>query len=88
MPCAGIASSIEPMAFRIRTIKARLRNGWRKLVAKSSNDMKIKNAAAVALGSIKSEKKVKAARENGKKGGRPRKRTSSTVDTEVARSKW
>lgn len=30
-----------------------------------------KNPAAVALGSITSEKKAKAARENGKKGGRP-----------------
>jgi len=34
---------------------------------------KVKNEAAVALGSIKSEKKAKASRENGKKGGRPRK---------------
>jgi hypothetical protein len=32
---------------------------------------KIKNPAAVALGSIKSKKKARAARENGKKGGRP-----------------
>lgn len=32
-----------------------------------------KNPAAVALGSIKSKKKAKASRENGKKGGRPRK---------------
>lgn len=31
----------------------------------------MKNKAAVALGSIKSEKKAKAARENGAKGGRP-----------------
>lgn len=31
-----------------------------------------KNPAAVALGSIKSEKKAVAARENGKKGGRPK----------------
>lgn len=31
------------------------------------------NLAAVALGKIKSEKKSEAARENGKKGGRPRK---------------
>lgn len=30
-----------------------------------------KNPAAVDLGSIKSEKKAAAARENGKKGGRP-----------------
>ena len=32
-----------------------------------------KNPAAVALGSIKSDKKTKTARENGKKGGRPKK---------------
>lgn len=32
-----------------------------------------KNPAAVALGSIKSEKKAKSSRENGKKGGRPKK---------------
>lgn len=40
-----------------------------------------KNPAAVALGSIKSEKKAKASRENGKKGGWPkgRKRTLSTL---------
>lgn len=31
------------------------------------------NLAAVALGKIKSEKKAQAARENGKKGGRPKK---------------
>jgi hypothetical protein len=35
--------------------------------------MKKKNPAAVALGKIKSDKKAKASRENGKKGGRPKK---------------
>ncbi len=33
-----------------------------------------KNPAAVALGSIKSEKKAKASRENEKKGGWPKSR--------------
>jgi len=33
------------------------------------------SAAAAALGSIKSDKKTAAARENGKKGGRPKKYT-------------
>lgn len=33
----------------------------------------MKNPAAVALGSIKSDKKAKSSRENGKKGGRPKK---------------
>ena len=31
----------------------------------------MQNPAAVALGSIKSDKKAQASRENGKKGGRP-----------------
>lgn len=34
--------------------------------------MKNKNPAAVALGSIRSEKKSQSSRENGKKGGRPK----------------
>lgn len=34
----------------------------------------MKNPAAVALGSIKSEKKAKSSRLNGKKGGRPKKK--------------
>lgn len=34
--------------------------------------MKEKNPHAVALGSIKSPKKAKASRENGKKGGKPK----------------
>jgi hypothetical protein len=34
---------------------------------------KRKNPAAVALGRIKSKRKAAAARENGKKGGRPKK---------------
>ena len=33
-----------------------------------------KNVAAVALGAIKSEKKALTSRENGKKGGRPKKK--------------
>jgi len=33
---------------------------------------KNKNPAAVSLGSIRTEKKARAARENGRKGGRPK----------------
>lgn len=44
-----------------------------------------KNPAAVALGSMKSDKKAAAARENGKKGGRPKKVVipSAQVDGKV-----
>lgn len=35
--------------------------------------MKLKNPAAVVLGKIKSKKKAKSSRENGKLGGRPKK---------------
>lgn len=38
-----------------------------------------KNPAAVALGKIKSDKKAAAARENGKKGGRPRNATTAML---------
>jgi hypothetical protein len=43
---------------------------------KSQENMKIKNPAAVALGSIKSKKKALSSKLNGKKGGRPKKITS------------
>lgn len=42
-----------------------------------TSDCPHKNPAAVALGSIKTKKKAQAARENGKKGGRPKKIKSS-----------
>lgn len=39
-----------------------------------------KNPAAVALGSIKSKKKAQSSRENGKKGGRPKKTAKEQVN--------
>ena len=39
----------------------------------TANPSPVKNPAAVALGKMKSAAKSKAARENGKLGGRPRK---------------
>lgn len=41
-----------------------------------------KNQFAVALGSIKSEKKAQASRLNGKKGGRPKKLTPTPITNE------
>ncbi len=40
-----------------------------------------KNPAAVSLGKIKTEKKAKAARENGKLGGRPKKKPTPLPET-------
>ena len=42
-----------------------------------------KNKYAVKLGSIKTEKKAKSSRENGKKGGRPK--TTSTTSRKKQR---
>jgi hypothetical protein len=42
-----------------------------------------KNPAAVALGSIRSPKKARASRENGKKGGRPKKKENKMAETYV-----
>jgi len=42
--------------------------------------MKRKNAAAVALGKRKSEKKAASSRENGKLGGRPKKPNISAAN--------
>lgn len=44
----------------------------------SDFDKFIKNPAAVSLGSIKTNKKAKASRKNGKKGGRPKKLVNLT----------
>jgi hypothetical protein len=48
-----------------------------KLVADAVLGSRIKNAA-VALGKIKSEKKAASSRENGKRGGRPKKSKPGT----------
>lgn len=46
----------------------------RTVEIKTMDTIQTKNPAAVTLGSIKSKKKAKASRENGKKGGRPKKK--------------
>lgn len=48
----------------------------------------MKNPAAVALGSIKTDKKAQASRENGKKGGRPIKlERADKLDLAIAKLK-
>jgi hypothetical protein len=44
---------------------------WKIKCSAGRHLFKEKNPAAVALGSMKTEKKAEAARKNGKKGGRP-----------------
>lgn len=43
-----------------------------------------KNPAAVALGSMKSQKKAKSSRINGKKGGRPKKTVIYTPSVPIS----
>jgi hypothetical protein len=50
--------------------------------------METKNPAAVALGSMKSEKKTKAAQENGKLGGRPKIIRVDTVVMGMKLEEW
>jgi hypothetical protein len=57
---------------RIRNMTLTNNKFW-DTISKIKKIVEPKNPAAVALGSIKSEKKAAAVRENGKKGGRPRK---------------
>lgn len=49
---------------------------WKEETIKQAHELALREAA-IRLGSIKSDRKARAARENGKKGGRPKK----TVDT-------
>jgi hypothetical protein len=46
----------------------------------------MKNPAAVALGSIRTPQKAAASRENGKKGGRPKKYEEFDIDGEIFRA--
>ena len=63
-------TSIAPMKLTLRT----KRKAFLRLTPPLTSVMQIRNPAAVALGSIKSKKKAEAARKNGKKGGRPKKK--------------
>lgn len=46
----------------------------------------VKNPSAVALGSVKSDKKAKASRENGKRGGRPKHKNQQNENNNGSRS--
>lgn len=54
-----------------------------KRCLRSFKKLDMRNPAAVALGKLKSEKKAQAARENGKKGGRPTTRKQITKAYEI-----
>lgn len=71
--CNGLYHSLGYA--RHRTMHYEQRERMKIFNEMSSN----KNPAAVALGSIKSEKKALAAKENGKKGGRPKKPLDPTL---------
>ena len=70
--CAATAPSTKAQA---QESARKLRDRSETLVARI---VEAKNPAAVAMGRIKSDAKTAAARENGKKGGRPKKQTPTT----------